>query len=101
VAYYSHWSYNEIMNMEHSERRKWCEEFSKTASQLGVHVGLGLGTSVELDKWYSLGCYYKFIGDVSEALSCFDKYLDIDPHNEGVITMRKSCAAMMGEAQQS
>lgn len=29
IAYYFHWTHDEIMAMEHRERRKWCEEISK------------------------------------------------------------------------
>ncbi|WP_036719599.1 DUF6760 family protein [Paenibacillus harenae] len=29
VAYYFHWPHDEIMNMEHAERRRWCDEISK------------------------------------------------------------------------
>lgn len=29
IAYYFHWSYEEIMNMEHRERQRWCEEISR------------------------------------------------------------------------
>ncbi|WP_425278656.1 DUF6760 family protein [Defluviitalea saccharophila] len=28
IAYYFHWSHDEIMNMDHRERRKWCEQIS-------------------------------------------------------------------------
>ena len=29
IAYHFHWSFGEIMNMEHRERQKWVEEISK------------------------------------------------------------------------
>jgi hypothetical protein len=29
IAYYFHWSHDEIMAMDHRERRKWCKEISK------------------------------------------------------------------------
>ncbi|TQR33264.1 DUF6760 family protein [Brevibacillus brevis] len=28
IAYYFHWPHDEIMSMEHKERRRWCEEIS-------------------------------------------------------------------------
>jgi hypothetical protein len=28
IAYHFHWSHEDIMNMEHGERRRWCEEIS-------------------------------------------------------------------------
>ncbi|MEX1030865.1 MAG: DUF6760 family protein [Paenibacillaceae bacterium] len=29
IAYYYHWSYDQILSMEHRERRRWCEEISR------------------------------------------------------------------------
>ena len=29
LAYYLHWCHDDIMTLEHGERRKWCEEVSK------------------------------------------------------------------------
>ncbi|MCI3920984.1 hypothetical protein MO973_12140 [Paenibacillus sp. TRM 82003] len=29
IAYYFHWNHDEIMAMEHKERRRWCEEISR------------------------------------------------------------------------
>ncbi|WP_367118198.1 DUF6760 family protein [uncultured Clostridium sp.] len=34
IAYYFHWSHDEVMNMEHRERRRWCDEISKINSDL-------------------------------------------------------------------
>ena len=34
IAYYFHWPYEEIMNMDHQERRRWCEEISKINRKL-------------------------------------------------------------------
>jgi hypothetical protein len=34
IAYYLHWSHEEIMGLEHRERRRWCEEISKINSKL-------------------------------------------------------------------
>ena len=28
IAYYVHWSRDELMSLEHSERRRWCREIS-------------------------------------------------------------------------
>ena len=28
IAYHFHWKHDDIMNMEHEERRKWCEEIT-------------------------------------------------------------------------
>ena len=29
IAYHFHWSFEDIVNMEHRERQKWCEEISR------------------------------------------------------------------------
>lgn len=29
IAYHFHWSHEEIMNLEHRDRQRWCEEISK------------------------------------------------------------------------
>jgi len=34
IAYHFHWSYDDIMNMEHSERKRWCEEISKINNKI-------------------------------------------------------------------
>lgn len=36
VAYYFHWSREEVMNLEHGERRRWCEEISKVNKQVNA-----------------------------------------------------------------
>ena len=34
IAYYFHWNYNDIMSMDHAERRKWCKIISKMNAQM-------------------------------------------------------------------
>lgn len=34
IAYYFHWSYDQLMTVEHLERRRWCEEISKINRKL-------------------------------------------------------------------
>lgn len=29
IAYHFHWSWDELMHVEHDERRRWCEEISR------------------------------------------------------------------------
>lgn len=29
IAYYFHWSQEELMNLEHRERQRWCDEISR------------------------------------------------------------------------
>ena len=38
IAYHFHWKHEEIMNMEHQERQKWCEEISKINKNLNESV---------------------------------------------------------------
>jgi hypothetical protein len=35
IAYYFHWPHAEIMNLEHRERRRWCEEISRINKKTG------------------------------------------------------------------
>lgn len=34
IAYHFHWDHETIMNLEHMERRRWCEEVSKINKEL-------------------------------------------------------------------
>ncbi|WP_084019300.1 DUF6760 family protein [Desulfuribacillus alkaliarsenatis] len=34
IAYYFHWSYQEIMNLDHHTRRKWCDEITRINRKL-------------------------------------------------------------------
>ncbi len=34
IAYYMHWSHEEIMNLEHRERARWCKEISSIHQKL-------------------------------------------------------------------
>lgn len=34
VSYYFHWPYEAVMNMEHRERRRWCEEISRINNKI-------------------------------------------------------------------
>lgn len=34
IAYYNHWSYKEIMELDHKERIRWCKEISKINKNL-------------------------------------------------------------------
>nr|WP_232276169.1 DUF6760 family protein [Paenibacillus sp. 481] len=29
IAYHFHWSHDDIMSMEHRERKRWCDEISR------------------------------------------------------------------------
>ena len=34
IAYYFHWPLADVINLEHRERRQWCEEISKINQKL-------------------------------------------------------------------
>ncbi len=34
IAYHFHWGHDEIMAMDHRERRRWCEEISRINRRL-------------------------------------------------------------------
>jgi len=37
LAYHLHWDYETIMNMEHNERKRWCEEVSKINKKMNTN----------------------------------------------------------------
>lgn len=39
IAYYFHWGYEDVMNMPHEQRRRWCEEISDINKTLGKENG--------------------------------------------------------------
>lgn len=64
------------------ERVRRCEEFSLLVDSLGVVVGSGLNTSIELDRYWNLGHYYESKKDCRQSLDYFLKYLELDPRNK-------------------
>ena len=34
IAYYFHWPWSEILELEHEQRRRWCQEISRINRQL-------------------------------------------------------------------
>lgn len=34
LSYYLHWSHDEVMRLDHKERRRWCSEISKINKKL-------------------------------------------------------------------
>jgi len=34
VAYHFHWSFDELLSLEHGERRRWCEQISSINRRL-------------------------------------------------------------------
>jgi len=84
-----YWESNDGKNT-YPERLKRCEDFCALASSLGVEVGSGVQTSVELDRYFNLGYYYEAKGDTEKALNCFLKYREIDPDNEAIANKIKN-----------
>ncbi len=78
-----YWESNDGRNT-YPERLKRCEEFCAYASSLGVEVGNGVQTSVELDRYFNLGHYYEAKGDTEKARDCYLRYHRIDPKNETI-----------------
>ncbi|NQT75676.1 MAG: radical SAM protein, partial [Candidatus Omnitrophica bacterium] len=76
-----YWESRDSRN-NYPERLRRCEVFSSLALSLDVAVGSGLQTSVELDKWFSLGFYYLAKKDSGSAKRSFQNYLKLDPKNE-------------------
>lgn len=64
------------------ERLRRCEEFCKLASSLGIEVGSGVQTSVELDRWFNLAHYYEHKKDAKNAIDCYLRYYELEPRNE-------------------
>jgi len=38
IAYHFHWSYEQIMSLEHQERRRWVDEIAKINTRLNDAV---------------------------------------------------------------
>jgi hypothetical protein len=78
-----YWESSDGKNI-YPERLKRCEEFCELASSLGIEVGCGVQTSVELDRWFNLAHYYENKKDSENALDCYLKYRELEPNNEVV-----------------
>ena len=39
LAYHFHWSYYEILNLEHSERINWCNKISEINKKINQQLG--------------------------------------------------------------
>jgi MoaA/NifB/PqqE/SkfB family radical SAM enzyme len=67
------------------ERLRRCEEFCRLASSLGIEVGSGVQTTVELDRWFNLAHYYEHNKDIKNLLYCYLKYYELEPKNTIVV----------------
>lgn len=38
IAYHFHWSYSDLMNMDHKERQRWCKEISKINEKINTEL---------------------------------------------------------------
>ncbi len=43
IAYYFHWNIDEILSLDHKERRKWCQEISRINAELNEKGKQNLG----------------------------------------------------------
>jgi len=41
IAYHLHWPYEEIMNMDHTERQRWVDEIAAINARLNAVAGEG------------------------------------------------------------
>jgi transcriptional antiterminator len=38
IAYHFHWSYSDLMNMDHKERQRWCMEIAKINEKINTEL---------------------------------------------------------------
>ena len=65
-------------------RMNRCRRFCELALELGAEITAGVQTTVELDEWFNLGCYYEFKKDYPKAISSFLNYAHEGPINAAV-----------------
>lgn len=63
------------------ERLRKCREFSQLASSLGIDVGCGVQTSVDMDEYFNLYLYYEQKKDIKNALEYLLKYFELNRLN--------------------
>jgi radical SAM superfamily enzyme YgiQ (UPF0313 family) len=66
------------------ERLSRCRKFCQLALELGVEITVGVQTTVELDEWFNLGCYYESVKDYPKAVKNFLNYFYENPGNTTV-----------------
>ena len=77
MGYYMHWSHEELMNLDHKERRRWCKEVSKINKKIS-----GTPEMPRLSVYRSLNnIYVQVIDDVAgkTLVSCST----LDPQIKG------------------
>lgn len=50
IAYHFHWSYEDIMMMEHAERKRWCQQISTINKNMSEDKKDSL-TNLEAELW--------------------------------------------------
>ncbi|MBU1148306.1 MAG: radical SAM protein, partial [Candidatus Omnitrophica bacterium] len=65
-------------------RQQRCERFSKIADRLGIEVGCGVQSSLDLDHWLNLAEYYEIKEDLRNTTECYLNYFDLDDKNKRV-----------------
>jgi hypothetical protein len=48
IAYYFHWPYLDILEMEHAERRRWCKKISGINKAINAEGATSTSRSVDL-----------------------------------------------------
>ena len=38
IAYYFHWQFEDVISLEHPERRRWCKEISRINKNINQHT---------------------------------------------------------------
>ena len=51
IAYYFHWSYSDLLEMEHGERRRWCVEISSIHERMGHTKESGRSLESVAGRW--------------------------------------------------
>jgi radical SAM superfamily enzyme YgiQ (UPF0313 family) len=77
------WESSDGLNTYPSRLRR-CSEFSELAASLGVEVGCGVQTAVELDEIFNLIQYYEIKGENNKAVDNLLRYFDIEPAHETI-----------------
>ncbi|WP_342766997.1 DUF6760 family protein [Trinickia dinghuensis] len=49
IAYHFHWSYADIVEMEHVERRRWCNEISAINEKMNGDTGRAANVGAPID----------------------------------------------------
>lgn len=76
-------------------RLQRCGEFSKKAEELGIEVGCGVQSTLELDNWLNLAQYYEARKELKNTLEAYLNYFKIDSKNEFVRKKLLECLRLI------